>query len=49
MCNSMLSLTFFIYSTYILVAMVKIEIRPKKWSRALTGGGPVLEVPTVRL
>ena len=45
----MKNVSIYLYSKYILVAMVKIEIRPKKWSRALTGGGPVLEVPTVRL
>ena len=33
MCNSTLSLTFFVYSKYILVARVKIDIREcSKWS-----------------
>ena len=26
-----------------------LTVRPKKWSRSLTGGGRLLEVPTVRL
>ena len=26
-----------------------LTVMPKKWSRSLTGGGRLLEVPTVRL
>ena len=26
-----------------------LTVRPKEWSWSLTGGGPFLEVPTVRL
>ena len=28
---------------------IKLNFRLKKWSRSLTGGGRLLEVPTVRL
>ena len=26
-----------------------LTVRPKKWSRSLTGGGHLVEVPTLRL
>ena len=56
---SMLLLKFFVYSKYHFAQSkhrdqrIRQEVvafkRPKKWSRSLTGGGHLLEVPTVRL
>ena len=59
MCISMLLLKFFVYFKYHFAQSrhrdqrIRQEVvvfkRPKKWSRSLTGGGRLLEVPTVRL